>query len=93
MGNNNDYENTKEGKNYYGLNMIFDYIIRDFDDKIKYEENNVDFAVDSFNNTIHRVIYLNHLKIDEIFIFIEKLLQNIKLNPKHNSVVQSLKIK
>ena len=92
LGNNNDYENTKEGKNYYGLNMIFDYIIRDFDDKIKYEENNVDFAVDSFNNTINRVIYLNHLKIDEIFIFIEKLLQNIKLNPKHNSIVQSLKI-
>ena len=92
LGNNNDYENTKEGKNYYGLNMIFDYIIRDFDDKIKYEENNVDFAIDAFKNTIFKVFYLNQLKEEEIFIFLEKLLDNIKSNEKHNSVVQSLKL-
>ena len=90
--NINNNSNKIEEKNYYGLNMIFDYIIKDFDDKIKYEENNVDFAIDSFKNTIYRSIYLNQLKPDEIFIFIEKILENIKNNNKHNSVVQSMKL-
>ena len=78
--------------NYYGLNILFDYIIKDFDDKIKFDENNVDFAVDSFRNTIFRVIYLNQLNPEEIFIFLEKILDNIKFNTKHNSVVQSIKL-
>ena len=63
LGNNNDYENTKEGKNYYGLNMIFDYIIRDFDDKIKYEENNVDLNM--------KKIMLISLLIFLIILYIE----------------------
>ena len=92
--NNNGGNNANgiDEKNYYGLNMIFDYIIKDFDDKIKYEENNVDFAIDAFKNTIFKVFYLNQLKEEEIFIFLEKLLDNIKSNEKHNSVVQSLKL-
>ena len=90
--NINNNHNKIDEKNFYGLNMIFDYIIKDFDDKIKYEENNVDFAIDSFKNTIYRALYLNQLKPDEVFIFIEKILENIKNNNKHNSVVQSMKL-
>ena len=94
--NKNVVININNGKNqennFYGLNIIFDYIIKDFDDKIKYEDNNVDFAIESFKNTIFNIIRLNQLKIEEIFIFIEKLLDNIKNNKKHNSVVQSMKL-
>ena len=82
----------EEKNNYYGLNMIFDYIVKDFDDTIKYEENNVDFAIESFKNTIFKVLYLKQLTAEEIFVFIDKLLENIKFNPKHNSVVQSMKL-
>ena len=82
----------EEKNNYYGLNMIFDYIVKDFDDTIKYEENNVDFAIESFKNTIFKVLYLKQLTSEEIFVFIDKLLENIKFNPKHNSVVQSMKL-
>ena len=90
LSNNN--ENGVEGKNYYGLNMIFDYIIKDFDDKIKFEENNVDFAIEAFKKSIFQVYYLKQLNDEEIFVFLEKILDNIKSNEKHNSVVQSLKL-
>ena len=84
--------NNNEEKNYYGLDMLFEYIIKDFDDKIKYEDNNVDFVIDSFKNIIYKALYLNQLKPEEIFVFIEKLLDNIKNNFKYNSIVQSLKL-
>ena len=86
---NND---KAQENNFYGLNIIFDYIIKDFDDKIKYEDNNVDFAIDSFKNIIFQVIHFNQLGVEEIFIFIEKLFDNIENNKKHNSVVQSMKL-
>ena len=88
-GNNNINE---DNNNYYGLNMIFDYIIKDFDDKIKNEENNVDFASACLTNIIYKALNLNQLKPDDIFVFIEKILENIKNNSKHNSVVQSIKL-
>ena len=78
--------------NYYGLNMIYDYITKDFDDKIKSEENNVDFAIDSFKNIIFKALYLNHIKPDDVFYFVEQLFDNIKSNNKHNSVIQSIKL-
>ena len=84
--------NKQDETNYYGLYMIFDYIIKDFDDKIQYEENNVDFAIESFKNIIFRGFYFNQLKPEEIFIFIEKIVENIKNNNKHNSVIQSMKL-
>ena len=86
---NND---KAQENNFYGLNIIFDYIIKDFDDKIKYEDNNVDFAIDSFKNIIFQVIHFNQLGVEEIFVFIEKLFDNIENNKKHNSVVQSMKL-
>ena len=89
---NGNKANGIEEKNYYGLNMIFDYIIKNFDDKIKYEDNNVDFTIEAFKNTIFKIYYLDQLKDEEIFVFLEKLLDNIKSNEKHNSVVQSLKL-
>ena len=79
-------------KNFYGLNMIFNYIIKDFDDKIRDEENNVGFAVNIFSNTIAKIYRVDQLKINEVFIFVEKLFENIKFNNKHNSVIQSIKL-
>ena len=50
--------------------MIFDYIVKDFDDKVKFDDNNVDFAIESFKNTIFKVLYLKQLTAEEIFVFI-----------------------
>ena len=84
-------DNSKN-KNFYGLNMIFDYIIKDFDDKIQDEENNVSFTLNIFVNTIAKIYRFDLIKIYEVFYFVEKLFVNIKLNNKHNSVIQSIKL-
>ena len=87
-------EETKQDNtnNYYGLIMIFDYIIKDFDDKKKYNENNVDMAIDSFVHTISKIIKYYQFEIDDVFFFIDKLFDNIKSNNKYNSVIQSIKL-
>ena len=85
-------EIQKKEKNYYGLMMIFDYIIKDFDDKKKYNENNVDVAIDFFEHTISKIISFNSLEVEEVFFFIDKLFDNIKSNNKKNSVLQSIKL-
>ena len=66
-----------------GLNILFDYIIKDFDINKPYDKNNVDKSIEIFNKT-------KFLRINDIFNYIEKLFENIKTNEKHISVVQSL---
>ncbi len=90
LNNSNDKNdnNTQKEKNYYGLNIIFDYIIKDFDIKKQYDEDIINLAVDS----ISKIAQHNGLDINDIFFFIEKLFHNIKNNNKHNSVIQSIKL-
>ena len=85
-------EDEKKDNNYYGLNMIFDYIIKDFNDKKRYDENNVDTAIDSFEHIINVVLNDGIFKIDDVVIFLEKLFENIKNNNKNNSIIQSIKL-
>jgi len=90
--NKEENPKIKENNNYYGLIMIFNYIIKDFDDKKKYDENNVDVAIESFEHTIFKIIRNKTLKVENAFYFVDNLFDNIKSNNKHNSVIQSMKL-
>ena len=84
-------EKTPKDKNYFGLNMIFGYIIKDFDEK-KIDKNNVDKTIDLCEHTISKIIHHEGFEIEDIFYFIDKLFDNIKNNNKHNSIIQSIKL-
>ena len=73
-----DIQTYKLGIN--GLNILFNYIIKDFDIN-KLDNNNVDKAIESFD----KVKFLNP---EDIINYINKLFDNIKEN--HNSVIQSI---
>ena len=62
-------EKTPEDKNYFGLNMIFDYIIKDFNEK-KIDINNLDKAIELFEHTISKIIHNDGFDIRDIFYFI-----------------------
>ena len=81
-----DLEN-KEEQNYYGLTLLFDYIIKNFNEKKPYDKNNVNLAIEAFNHTIH---FSSSIESTDIFYFMDLLFNNIKLNEKHNSVIQSI---
>jgi len=78
--------------NYYGLSMIFDYILYNFDETKNYKENNIDKAINLFENTIVEIGSNTLFGIDDIELFIDKLFENIKSNEKHNSIIQSIKL-
>ena len=77
----------KSSQNYYGLTLLFDYIIKNFNEKKPYEKNNVNLAVESFNRIIQ---YNNYIEVKDIFYFLDLIFDNIKNNEKHNSVIQSI---
>ena len=81
-----DLEN-KESQNYYGLTLLFDYIIKDFNEKKPYDKNNVNPAIDAFNHCIQST---SCIESKDILYFMDLLFDNIKMNEKHNSVIQSL---
>ena len=83
-----DLEN-KEEQNYYGLTLLFDYIIKDFNEKKPYDKNNVNLAIEAFNHTIH---FTSSIESTDIFYFMDLLFNNIKSNEKHNSVIQSINL-
>ena len=89
-------EKTPKDRNYFGLNMIFDYIIKDFNETTKTDEktdeNNVNKTIDLFEHTISRIINHDGFEIEDVFYFIDKLFDNIKNNTKHDSVIQSVKL-
>ena len=78
--------------NYFGLSMIFDYILYNFNDKKSYKENNIDKAINSFESILNEIEENEVLGIDDILLFLNKLFENIKSNEKHNNIVQSLKL-
>ena len=79
-------------QNYNGLNIIFDYIIKNFNDKVSYEKNNIDSSIECFERVISKIMNMNNYNMDIIFHYVDQLLENIKSNPKHNSIIQSIKL-
>ena len=78
---------SKECQNYYGLTLLFDYIIKDFNEKKPYDKNNVNCAIDAINHCIQST---SCIESKDILHFMDLLFDNIKNNEKHNSVIQSL---
>ena len=81
-------ENYKEEyQNYYGLTLLFDYIIKDFNDKKPFDQNNVNFAIEAFNRILQ---FANNIELKDIYHFMDLIFDNIKSNEKHNSIIQSI---
>ena len=85
--NEEDKIENENFQNYYGLTLLFDYIIKDFNDKKSFDKNNVKFAIDSFNNIVQ---FTSNIESKDVYHFIDLLFNNIKTNEKHNSIIQSL---
>ena len=83
----NDELENKENQNYYGLTLLFDYITKNFNDKKPIDKNNVNSAIEAFS---HIIQYSTSIEDKDIFYFLDLLIDNIKSNEKHNSVIQSL---
>ena len=83
----NEDLDDKAYQNYYGLTLLFGYIIKNFNEKKPFDKNNVNFAIEAFNHTIQGS---GCIEAKDIFHFMDLLFDNIKSNEKHNSVIQSL---
>ena len=66
-----------------GLNLLFNYIIKDFDIKKEIGKNNIDKAIEIFNK-------IKYLKWEDIYKYIEKLFDIIESDKEHKSVIQCL---
>ena len=86
-GKEENEENEESEKSYNlginGLNMLFKYITKDFDIKKAYDKNNVEKAIELFSK-------IKYLKSNDIINYIEKLLEIIKDDETHNSVIQCI---
>ena len=86
-----DEEKDKEKEEYEksykfgltGLDLLFNYIIKDFDIKKTIEKNNIDKAINIFTK-------VKNLKWEDIYKYIEKLFDIIKSDKEHKSVIQSI---
>ena len=83
----NDDLESKDYQNYYGLTLLFDYIIKDFNEKKPFDKNNVNFAIEAF---YHAIQFSSCIEAKDLFHFMDLIFENIKSNEKHNSVIQSL---
>ena len=84
----NEKEKIEEYEKSYqiglkGLDLLFNYIIKDFDTNKTIEENNVNKAIDIFDK-------VKNLKNEDIYNYIEKLFENIRFDNEHKSVIQSI---
>jgi hypothetical protein len=84
--------NRKAGnkrKYYYGLDMLFKYILYTYDVKKALESNNLNIskAIKAYKYILDSA---NVIKMNDIYYFLKELFENIQTNKKHNSVVQSL---
>jgi len=80
--------NNQNKKNYYGLELLFNYILYDYNEmKALVNNSNISKAIKAFKNILNST---RTIKINDIYYFLDKLLDNISSNKKHNSVVQSL---
>ena len=77
-------------KNYFGLDLLFNYIIYNYDEKKALMKNkNIYKAIKSFNDILEST---RTIKLMDIYYFLDRLLDNIASNKKNSSVVQSLKL-
>ena len=80
-------ENEEYEKSYKiglsGLDLLFNYIIKDFDIKKEIGKNNIDKAIEIFNK-------VKYLKWEDIYKYIEKLFDIIESDKEHKSVIQCL---
>ena len=76
-------------KYYYGLDMLFKYILFTYDVKKALDNNNLNIskAIRAFKYILDST---NAIKMNDTYHFLKELLENIQTNKKHNSVVQSL---
>ena len=75
-------------KNYYGLDLLFNYILHNYNEmKALVNNRNITKAIKAFKYILNST---RSITINDIFYFLDKLLDNISSNKKHNSVVQSL---
>ena len=76
-------------KYYFGLDMLFKYILYNYDVKKAKETNNsnISKAIKAFRYILDST---NSIKMNDIYYFLKELLENIQSNKKHNSVIQSL---
>ena len=63
--------------------MIFNYIIKDFDEKKSLDTEILDKSIDTFYE-------IRYLKLEETYKYIEKLFDNIKQDNEHKAVIQSI---
>ena len=82
-----DKNEDEENQNYYGLTLLFDYMIKTFNEKKPIDKNNVNLAIEAFNHTMQ---FSNSINEKDVLYFMDLLLDNIKSNEKHNSVIQSI---
>ena len=66
-----------------GLDILFNYIIKDFDILKVLDKDNIDKAIDNFDE-------VRYLKWEDIFKYIKKLFDNIKSDNEHRAVIQSI---
>jgi hypothetical protein len=66
-----------------GLDLLFNYIIKDFDMKKSLDKDNIDKAIDTFDS-------VRYIKWEDTYKYIEKLFDNIKQDNEHKSVIQSI---
>ena len=84
-------QKTKEKEEYEksykiglsGLDLLFNYIIKDFDTKKSLDTDIMDKAIDTFGE-------IRYLKWEDTYKYIEKLFDNIKQDNEHKSVIQSI---
>ena len=75
-------------KNYYGLELLFNYIIFNYNETKAITNNeNISKAIKSFKYILDSS---NVIQAKDINYFMDKLFENINNNKKHNSIVQSL---
>ena len=85
----NNYNKTAT-KNYFGLNLLFNYLVYDYNEvKALVSKNNINKAIKSFKFILDSS---RTIKIPDIYYFLDKLLENIKTNKKYNSIIQSLNL-
>ena len=75
-------------KNYYGLELLFNYIILNYDQKKALTDNsNILKSINAFKYIIDSS---NIIKSKDINYFLDILLDNFISNEKHNSIIQNL---
>jgi len=87
---NDDNNKEIKKKNYYGLDLLFNYIMFNYNkEKAIANNNNILKSIKAFKYILDST---NIIKPNDISYFLDNLLDNIKSNKKFNSLVQGFKL-